>query len=94
MKFSVFERRFEEFRAALVSAQHERDYMPVKDMETPYWNTYEMLVMWKLVNAKRYGHDRPMLPFSEVQKAEQMASGHVDYTKKFALYCAELVDKE
>lgn len=86
-------RRFETFHTALVVAQRERDYMPIHDLSEPYWNTYEMLVMWSLVNRMRDGHERPLLPFSAIQAAEQIASGHIDYTKKFALYCAELVDK-
>jgi hypothetical protein len=31
---------------------------------------------------------------SSVQRAERQAVGHSDYSKKFALYCAELVLKE
>ena len=86
------QRRLERFHSTLVDAQREREYMPIHDPSEPYWNTYDMMVMWLLVNKLREAYDRPMLPFSAVRKVEQVASGHFDYTKKFALYCAELVD--
>lgn len=86
--------RYEGFHAALVDAQRSRDYMPLENGQTPWWNTYEMMVMWKMVNMMRHSYDRPMIPFSEIEKVEQMASGHFDYTKKFALYASELVDRD
>lgn len=89
------QRRLERFHATLVDAQRERDYLPLSSsLDEPYWNTYEMMVMWLLVNKLREAYDRPMLPFEAVKRVEQSASGHFDYTKKFALYCAELVDAE
>jgi hypothetical protein len=62
--------------------------------DIPYWNTYEMLVMWKLVNMMRQSHERPFVPFSAIEHVEQMAAGHIDYTDKFSLYCSDLVDVE
>jgi hypothetical protein len=29
---------------------------------------------------------------SEIRRAEDSAAGHFDYTKKFALYCAGIVE--
>lgn len=94
MKFRVFERRFEQFREALRDAQQDRDLLPVLDRDTPYWNTYEKMIMWKAVNQARREKDLPYVPHADIEAVEQQASGHFDYTKKFALYCAELVDKE
>jgi hypothetical protein len=92
---SVQTQRFNKFYSALVTAQDMRDCMPMRDHETPYWNTYEMLTMWSMVNRMRkWAYDRPPVPYAEVKRVEQMAAGHIDYTKKFALYCSELVDLE
>lgn len=86
--------RFSLFRSELVAAQSQRGYMPIEGADTPDWRTYEMLVMWKTVNRMRVdGHEKPPVPFSDIEDAERQASGHSDYTKKFALYCSELVDK-
>lgn len=83
--------RFEELRKALVQAQALRQWMPMEDDKTPYWNTYEMLTVWGLVNQFRKALDKGPVLWENVVRVEQMAAGHVDYTKKFALYCAELV---
>lgn len=34
---------------------------------------------------------RPLVSMKDVERAETQASGHSDYSSKFALYCAELV---
>lgn len=86
--------RYDQFKSALRAAMSQRTYLPFEEQDSPYWNTYEMLVMWKEVNMKRMeGHDLPPVPFSAIERVEQMAAGHVDYFDKFALYCSELVDK-
>jgi hypothetical protein len=89
-------RRHDNFKAALIDAQRSRDYMPMtfhnNDVD-PYWNTYEMLVMLSLVNKMRESLDKQFITWQDIYRCERMASGHIDYTSKFALYCAELVDK-
>lgn len=85
--------RYDQFKSELRAAMSQRAYMPMQDLDTPYWNTYEKLVMWKLVNCKRIeGHGLPPVPFSAIERVEQLAAGHVDYFEKFALYCSEMVD--
>lgn len=89
--------RIEGFLSELIAAQDNRECMPLSFdglKPAPYWNTYEMLVVWKRVNQLRDAYDKEMLPFSEIKRVEQLASGHVDYTRKFALYASELVDKD
>lgn len=90
----VFNTRRAQLHSALVDAQRAREYLPLRDTETPYWDTYEKMTMWKLVNMMRQSHGRPFLEYEDVERAQQGALGHSDYTKKFALYCAELVDLE
>ncbi|MDW6058208.1 hypothetical protein SAZ11_08920 [Streptomyces sp. FXJ1.4098] len=54
------------------------------------WARFERNTMWEEVNRIRSEHGlRPAL-LSSIVCAEQQAVGHSDYTKKFALYCAEL----
>lgn len=93
----VHQLRHSQFKAALVDAQRSREYMPINfenGFEGPDWRMYEKMVMWKMVNMMRQSHDRPFLPFSVIERVEQMAAGHSDYTKKFSLYCSELVDAD
>lgn len=83
--------RFERLREILADAQRERGYRPVTN-GVDGWVLYEQLVMWGAVNRQRkvlMGLDP--IPFHKIQEVEAMAAGHVDYSKKFALYCAELV---
>lgn len=79
---------------ALVAAQKER----VKRgelVDTPTgpefgWVLHERAVMLAAVNRQRVGG--AALPVDEalIVRAEQQAVGHVDYTAKYALYCAEI----
>lgn len=84
---------FEEFHGLLREAQHDRELLPIgfsRGHTTPYWNTWEMLTMMREVNVLRKNAGKLLVTWEEIQAAEQQACGHFDYTKKFALYCAEL----
>ena len=94
MPQSDFMRCYETLVEALRDAQLEREYMPLTlgaNGMNPYWNTYEMLVMYKSVNCARELLDKPMVSWQDICRMEATAAGHVDYTSKFALHCAELV---
>lgn len=54
------------------------------------WMIYERDVMWKAINAIRLQRGRPGVTIEEVRRMENCAKGHVDYSRKFALYSAEL----
>ena len=58
------------------------------------WVIYERQVMQRAVNQVRA--DRGMSPVTEddVAYVERQALGHCDYSRKFALYCAELALKD
>lgn len=58
------------------------------------WIRYERETMHNAVNQARTDRFLPPVPIEAVERVEQQATGHSDYTKKFALYCAELVLKE
>lgn len=82
---------YEQLFYRLCDAQNERNYRPIHSLDEPYWLDYEMLVMYGEVNRLRDAAGKDLIDFQEIKRVEQQASGHVDYTKKFALYCAELV---
>ena len=54
------------------------------------WVIYEREVMLKAINAVRLQRGRPGVTIHEVMRMENCAVGHVDYSRKFALYAAEL----
>jgi len=62
-----------------------------KYMDFPDWHNFEKLSMLAAVNEHRAELSREPRSLADIERVEQMASGHIDYTKKFALYCAELI---
>lgn len=55
------------------------------------WIERERKVMFDEVNLQRSKRNKSPVSLPEVVKVETMACGHIDYSSKFALYCAELV---
>lgn len=76
---------FDSFHASLKDAQAERNLLPHPD-----WMEYELLTMLRNVNRVLAHKGQPLATKEEVSRHEQAAAGHIDYTKKFALYCAEM----
>lgn len=76
-----------ELHHVLTEAQKERD----KRRVNAGWIDYERNVMHDAVNRLLARVGREPATEQEIRSAESMACGHVDYTKKFALYCAEIV---
>lgn len=70
---------------ALVEAQQQRQ-------ARIDWREYEMQVVLHKVNEFRAAKDRPPIDLLALERVEAMALGHVDYTRKFALYASELAD--
>jgi hypothetical protein len=54
------------------------------------WMIYEREVMFRAINAVRLQRGRPAVTIVEVMRMENCAKGHIDYSRKFALYSAEL----
>jgi phosphopantetheine adenylyltransferase len=78
----------------LVRAQEER---PLRDEFVDgelEWVTYERETMHTAVNEARAELGYQPVDVTAIERAEQSAGGHFDYTKKYALYCAELALKE
>lgn len=83
----------ERMLAVLEEAQKERadlNRAPLIAGE-PAFVVNERTRMFSAVLFERLKLGQPPIPISSIMRVESMASGHVDYTTKFALYCAELV---
>ncbi len=55
------------------------------------WVLHERVQMLKHVNKAREGIGRAPVTEDAVRAAERQAEGHSDYTRKWALYCADLI---
>ena len=84
-------------REVLAAAQELRDQRPdlIDGPQGPEctWAIHEREVMLGAVNRLRAGIDAELPPvtMAEVERVDQLACGHVDYSRKFAWGCAELV---
>lgn len=57
----------------------------------PEWIVREREFMHQQVNIERATLHKTAVPITDIERVESMACGHSDYTRKFAIYCAELV---
>jgi hypothetical protein len=78
-------------RAQIRAMQSQRRYRDDFVDGKVGWVRYEQMHLWGLINEHREVHEKEPLPFEVVRIAEEMASGHSDYTDKLALYSMELV---
>jgi hypothetical protein len=85
---------FEHLYAALVRAQEQRPSRQDMVGDEPGWVVFERNVMRTEVDRIRADHSLPPVTDDAILRAEHLATGHVDYTKKYALYCAEAAAKE
>ncbi len=60
------------------------------DEEGPAWVFHERRTMFDAVNKERAARRLPPIELKSLLRAENLATGHSDYSAKFALYCAEL----
>lgn len=92
---------FEHLHALLVSEQALRPHRrgtdtPCldalgRDIVTLEWIAAEHNAMRNAVNDLRVERGLPVIFGDRIARVEQMAAGHSDYTKKYALYCADIV---
>lgn len=55
------------------------------------WIGHERRAITEAANAWATAHGLPTITVEQVQAAEHMAVGHIDYAEKLALYVSELV---
>lgn len=84
--------RFEEVLLEAAGHRRERDDIVTGPGGLPEceWVGYERDQMRAAVDAERARRGLPPVSGEAVRRVEQMAAGHCDYAKKYALYCAEL----
>lgn len=75
------------------SVRHTRGHVDEETGELA-WIVHERTTMFNAVNGLRRERGLDPVSLDEVKRAESLASGHSDYTRKFALGCAELVDRD
>ena len=91
IEFIEWQKLIEKFRQTLSDAQKLRPQKQkwVTDSELE-WMIYERNVMFQLTNQEREKRGLNPVSIVDIKRCENSASGHVDYTSKFGLYCAEL----
>jgi hypothetical protein len=55
------------------------------------WNEYEEKVLLTEVNKFREMFGAAPVSMNDIQRADDAASGHIDYTQKFLLNCVSLI---
>jgi hypothetical protein len=82
------------FRSTLGAAQEERgqrdDFATINGETELGWVFHERAVMHREVNWVRADAGLTEVPIEAVKQVERHACGHVDYTAKYAFYCAEI----
>lgn len=74
-------------RDALLSELGEQQR---RRQDRPDWLTAEIDVMHRAVNRLRGERGLADIDRAAIVRVERSACGHIDYSSKFALYCAEL----
>lgn len=84
-----------ELAEALAEAQEQRDQRRSVDGQLPPgWVAHERAVMFDATTALLVRHELPIDAqevAEAVRRAEDRASGHSDYTRKWAIGCAEYI---
>lgn len=88
---AVHERLVTELTEAAKQRNRRQDLINGPAGYEPGWVRYERRRMLAVVNDERAKRGLQPVPWTAVADAESLATGHVDYVTKYALYCAELV---
>ncbi|MGN7186967.1 hypothetical protein [Microbacterium enclense] len=85
---------FDLMRTTLADAMAHRDERPDFDPVTGElgWVLFERQAMLVAVNERRASAGLDPVTLGDVERVETSACGHIDYARKFAWGCAELVE--
>lgn len=80
-------------RILLAAVQDRRQRPGV--LTTPHgpdteWGVHERQVMLDSVNTIRRRHGKDPVDMASIEGADRQAAGHIDWSTKFALFCAEI----
>lgn len=84
------------FLKILSNAQSQRTkksdivYDHILDYGVPEWQIFERQIMLTEINRWRIARELDPICEQKLYQVEQFAVGHIDYSSKFALYCAKL----
>lgn len=78
----------------LTEAQEERPAREYVISGELGWVIYERETMHRAVNEARAEVGKQSLTIDQIEQVESLATGHSDYSSKYALYCAELVQEQ
>lgn len=84
-------RTVEEIRTVLIEAYQHRDERRDLVDGRPGWIRWEQEQATDVVNQIRARRGSYPVAFPLVERAEERAAGHINYTQKFAIGCADLV---
>lgn len=87
-------RVYNDLKQVLIMAQKMRPWLSVpnpNDHGMMAWIEFERLTMLLAVNKFRLKKGLQPATVEQIIRVESLASGHVDYTTKYALGCEELV---
>ena len=90
VEFREWQNLIEIFRKTLMEAQTHRDEKSQWIDNELGWIIYEREVMFNLTNKEREKRGLNPITMQNIKSCENSACGHVDYTSKFSLSCAEL----
>jgi hypothetical protein len=94
MTSAEFRKVIENLHLVLIDLQKDRDKRPGIVEGQLEWVIYERNGMLAAVNNLRETYGKEPVSIDDVCRVESDASGNCDYTRKFGLYCAELVAKD
>lgn len=86
-------RTYDTLKRILMLAQDQRVNLGESREGThePLWIDFERMTMLASVNALRATQGKQPVTYADVVAKEQLATGHIDYTVKYALGCEDLV---
>ena len=94
----LHEKLIKEFEDHLNELQKERknrpDTIDFKGQNLPAWAVFEIIGMFDKVNQARKKLELDQCQLDQIVLADKSAAGHSDYSHKFSLYCAEIVQKD
>lgn len=93
-KLALLDKFLEVFQAAAKERSQRNDFVPAPkgtyQSTEPAWAAFERQAMLDAVNLERRVRGLPNVTVAQIIRVETQACGHVDYARKFSLYCAEL----
>lgn len=93
-RLALLDKFLQVFQEAAKERPQRGDFVPTPEgsyqTTEPGWVAFERGTMLEAVNLERRVRGLPEATAAQIIRVENQACGHVDYARKYALYCAEL----